>query len=457
MRRLLPLMLVFLFAAPATALAAEHRFTATQAGEALLELRASAPGTDWDRGGRESAVVTISVDGVYKEDVVLFMGARRFTYKVALGSIEAGNHTVEATFNRHKSPHGAAGARIGRMATRVVAAGDPTYLVHRHAPILYGRDLPEIQGAYENNRTDTPLIEYHTLTRDAQAGTTTIEYTVIWSNEDGGTNTPALMARWGRSTDIEWIYEVTLDESEQVVSETFQAPNHVELPFTGAKEGRHPLLMTSTSNNNLTAVTSPTAATNYRFFLDPSLALPEGRAREVVMDANPWTYEVMAKEMNREDRIEPQANTETREVSNQRNYLYIEFDKDTVPQNTAPGGWIGTALAVKLRGGDHWYLSHHDVADWSVQRDIPAATTVELPAGTRAGDVEAIKALAVPVDRDGAGPGAPPAEWSVSVRAIHRGFMLDRSYRPASSFVEWAGSETLTPARPEAVIWSRTA
>lgn len=455
MRRLLPLLLIFLLAAPATALGAERRFTAAQPGEALLELTASAPGTDWDRGGRESAVVSISVDGVYKEDVVLFMGARRFTYKLALGSIEAGNHTVEATFNRHKSPHGASGARIGAMTTRVVPASDPTSLVHRHAPILYGRDLPEIPGAYENNRTDTPLIEYHTLARDAQAGTTTIEYTVIWSNEDGGTNTPALMARWGRSTDIEWIYEVTLDASEKIVSETFQAAGHAELPFTGAKEGRHPLLMTSTSNNNLSAVVSPTAATAYRFFLDPSLALPEGRAREVVMDANPWTYEVMAKEMNREGRIEPTANTETPEVSNQRNYLYLEFDKDTSPANTAPGGWIGTALGVKLRGDDHWYLSHHGVTDWSVQRDIPAATTVELPAGTVAADVEAIKAVAVPVDRDGAGPGGPPADWSVRVRAIHRGFMLDRSYRPASSFVSWTGLETLTPATPEAVIWSR--
>ena len=40
---------------------------------------------------------------------------------------------------------------------------------------------------------------------------------MIWSNEDGGTNTPALMARWGRTTDIEWIYRVVLDRAGAIV------------------------------------------------------------------------------------------------------------------------------------------------------------------------------------------------------------------------------------------------
>ncbi len=98
---------------------------------------------------------------------------------------------------------------------------------------------------------------YHTVSTDPASGNTTIEYSVIWSNEDGGTNTPALMARWGRSTDIEWIYRVTLDPQGQIVSEVYQGPDHATAPFTGAKEGDHPLLQTSTINNNLTQVTDP--------------------------------------------------------------------------------------------------------------------------------------------------------------------------------------------------------
>jgi hypothetical protein len=74
-------------------------------------------------------------------------------------------------------------------------------------------------------------------------GATTIEYTTIWSNEDGGTNTPALMARWGRTTDIEWIYRLVLGDRGRILREAYQGPNHETKQFTGAKLGRHPLLV----------------------------------------------------------------------------------------------------------------------------------------------------------------------------------------------------------------------
>jgi hypothetical protein len=40
----------------------------------LLDLTASAPGTDWGTAGSESAVVTVTLDGKYNQDVVLFAG-----------------------------------------------------------------------------------------------------------------------------------------------------------------------------------------------------------------------------------------------------------------------------------------------------------------------------------------------------------------------------------------------
>ena len=108
---------------------------------------------------------------------------------------------MTASFDGAKSPSGATGADI--LALRPSLA--PDSLAQRYAPIVYGRDLPEVPGPYENNHTDVPLLTYHEQRADA-AGNTVLEYTVIWSNEDGGTNTPALMARWGRTTDIEWVY-----------------------------------------------------------------------------------------------------------------------------------------------------------------------------------------------------------------------------------------------------------
>lgn len=427
-------------------------FAAAKPGEALLDITASVPGADWQKAGRESAVVTVTLDGKYNQDVVLFMGQQKFTYQVALGPVKAGKHTVEVAFNPEKSPPAARGASVKKLKTQIVPEGSKDALAYKYSPILYGRDLPEIPGRYENNYTDTPLLMYHTVNKEAD-GNTTIEYTVIWSNEDGGTNTPALMARWGRSTDIEWIYRVTLDPQNRIVSEVYQAPGHGTLPFNGAKEGGHPFLVTSTSNNNVSPVFNPEISTGYRFFMDPSQTLPQNRAREVMMDKNPWSYQVMAKEMNREGKIEPKADPATPAVSDQRNYLYIEIDKDTVPPNSNPGAWVGTAVAVKLKGDATWYTSHHNIPDWSIQRDIPAATTVELPPGAGVRDIEAVKAMAVPVDYNPADSVMPPRDYRITVTAINRAFFLDEVYLPRKSFIGWQGSVVLTPEQPEAVIW----
>ena len=92
------------------------------------------------------------------------------------------------------------------------------------------------------------MLAYHASHARRADGTRTIEYTVIWSNEDGGTNSPALMARWGRTTDIEWIYRVRVDAAGNVARRRLpRRPNHEVLPFTGAKENDHPLLQTATS------------------------------------------------------------------------------------------------------------------------------------------------------------------------------------------------------------------
>ncbi len=428
-------------------------FVAKKGGEALLDLTASAPGTDWGKAGSESAVVTVTLDGKYNQDVVLFAGEQSFTYQLALGTVSPGRHTVEVAFNKEKSPAGATGAQIHSLSTQVVSAKDPAALAYQYSPILYGRDLPEIPGQYENNYTDVPLIMYHTTSTDPASGNTTIEYTVIWSNEDGGTNTPALMARWGRSTDIEWIYRVTLDPQNKIVSEFYQAPNHATLPFTGAKEGNHPLLQTSTSNNNLTQVTDPAISSGYRFFMDPSQTLPDNRAREVVMDENPWSYQIMAKELVREGKIEANPKPSTPEVSDQRNYLYIEIDKDTTYATPpAPGTWVGTAVAVKLEGDHRWYTSNHDIPDWSIQRDIPAATTVELPPGTTANDIEAIKVFAVPVDSNPNDTMPAPSDYTIHFTDVNRAFFLDSNYLPGSSFIDWSGDVVLTPQNPEAIV-----
>jgi hypothetical protein len=172
------------------------------------------------------------------------------------------------------------------------------------------------------------------------------------------------------------------------------------------------------------------------------------------MDENPWSYQIMAKELVREGKIEATPDPSTPEVSDQRNYLYIEIDKDTTyPEPPAAGNWVGTAVAVKLKGDDTWYTSNHNVSDWSIQRDIPAATTVELPPGTTADDIEAIKVFAVPVDSDPNDTTPAPSDYTIHFTDINRAFFLDSNYLPGSSFIDWSGDIVLTPQNPEAVVW----
>lgn len=429
--------------------ATKTTLVADRTGEATLDLTASAPGTGWGREGSESAVATVRLDGGYAEDVVLFNGQQRFTYKTALGPVEKGRHTVRVTFNDAKSPPEASGIKVDGLKSRSFPTGGAVgeaAQVRRYSPILYGRNLSDIEGRYENNYTDVPMLMYHTKSTEQATGNTTIEYTIIWSNEDGGTDTPALMARFGRSTDIEWVYRVTLGPDGALLKEEYQGPGHVTTPFAGAKEGDHPLLVTSTSNNNFTPVADPSQSTGYRFFLNPTQVLPADRTREVMMDRNPWTYPIMAKELVREDKIESPASPSTPGVSDQRNYLYLELDKTTQPSPQ----FVGTAIVVKLAGDPKRYTSHHDIDGHSVTRDDPAATTIELPPGTTAGDVREVRALAVPINPDGA---EVPRDYTVEFTEIERAFFLDEGYRPRPSFIRWEGNETLTPQRPEAVVW----
>jgi hypothetical protein len=423
-------------------------FNTESPGTALLNLTASTLEVPEIPSKQNSAVVvTLLLDRKYNQDIVLFKGQEEFTYQVSLGSVNVGKHTVEAIFAPKKSSIEAKGAKVKNFVINVIPDRDRQALIYQYSPILYGRNLLQIPGTYENNYTDIPLLMYHTIDKDLD-GNTTIKYTVIWSNEDGGTSTPALMAKWGRSTDIEWIYQVTLDPLGNIVSEAYHGFAHLKFPLIGSKEGKHPLLVTATINNVMMPVTVANYSTGYRFFLDPSPSLPQNRSREAMMDANPWIYSVMVGELLKEGKIEAIANPATPEVSDPRNYLYLEVNKTTMHSHGLWGVRVGVAIAVKLKEDPQWYASHHYIPEWSIQRDRPAATTVELPFGTGRDNIEVIKAIAIPV------------EWTVSndykiaLTNINRAFFLDNNYLPQESFIDWIGEIILTSEHPEAIVWN---
>jgi len=183
-----------------------------------------------------------------------------------------------------------------------------------------------------------------------------------------------------------------------------------------------------------------------RFSLSTVQTRPVEAAREYIMDTNPWTYPVMAQEMLRENKIESPSDPSTRLVGDQRSYLYVAFDHDTVPP--AAAGAVGLIAEVRLNGDNTVYRSNHDVPDWSVNRDVPAATTVELPAGTTPADVASLAVRRVPT-----GPTDPGA--TLNVTDVERAFFLTQDYLPESSFIDWHGSQSLTQANPSATLWTQ--
>jgi hypothetical protein len=245
-----------------------------------------------------------------------------------------------------------------------------------------------------------------------------LQYTVSFSNEDGGTSTRALMARWGRTTDVEYIYRAWLDAAGEVTRATIQAQDHKEVAFRGQREGFHPILIPSTDNNMVADQgTSP-----IRYQIPPYLMDLSAHSREQIMDEHPIAYRVMAQELKRENKLRPFGTVDGEKSSDPRNYLYVEakvVNRDS-----------GVAVLVRLRGEARWLSSHLGRNDYAISRDGWVRTTVELRPGTKAEQIDEIgfECLVSNEDRP-----EPPLSGTCRVEQVSKMFFLDQEYRPQPS------------------------
>jgi hypothetical protein len=425
------------------------RFQTHDLGEELLDLTAAAPGVSWQNASSTSAVLRVSVDGRYVTDDVV-MDSSLVTRSFDLGPLFVGRHKLTLHFDTDASSAGATQVAVARTHFHTVAYGTPGWTVLSHSPILYGRNVENVagepSGRYQNASTDTPLVAWHEQTPAATPGHTVLLYSIVWSNEDGGTSTPALMARWGRTTDIEWIYQVEVDANGNTVPGTavFQSPNHGTEVFAGTYELDRPELQTCTLNNNV----CDTVDDPMRFSLSTAESLDSTtHAREQVMDANPWTYRVMADEVRREGKVVAHPDpAQTTLIADPTNYLYLVVRKQTVKPANSGVFWVGVAIGVRLKGDSSLYRSDFGMhPDWSVERDDPAATTVLLPPGTRPSDIAEIDAIRVAF--------GPDTGARVRVKAVNRAFFLGRNDEPRASFFSRRTPAMLTVAAPTAVLY----
>ncbi|GBC78671.1 hypothetical protein HRbin08_02167 [bacterium HR08] len=391
----------------------ERTFRVDAEAEVVAELRARSPEANWGEAGREAAVLTVLLNGRYHQDVVLFAGAESFRYALHLGRVRPGAHTVRVMWNRARSAPRVPAPVIEEFTLHLVSRADPEFLPLTHSPILYAR--PNTIGRF----SDIPLLMWYEVTRAPE--TLTIRYSVIFSNEDGGTETSALMARWGRATDIEWVYAVTLTPTGRILDARYQGPRHRTRRFRGRREGDHPLLLVASDNNNF----SDRGRSPMRFALRPIPFDTSAVAREELMDQYPWTYRIMAEELKREGKLGSTVRIGEC-IPDPRRYVYIEIAAD---QRDA-----GLSLAVKLAGGRMWYTSDLGLAYFKLERSGFLRTAIPLPEGATASQIER---LLLRCDALG-DPRPPRAEERFAlagcfVRNIRKVFLLDSEFRPGPS------------------------
>ncbi len=391
----------------------EKTFTVQSESEVLLDLTAVAPGTSWLETGREAAVVTLSVDGRYSQDVILFGGARDFTYPLMLGRLASGDHSLRVEYNRKQSAPGAGTVRVREARITSVDKSGAEHRALAFAPIIFARR--DTIGRF----SDAPLLAWYETERKPDE--TVIRYSVIFTNEDGGTQTNALMARWGRTTDIELIYEARFDGQGRLVSSTFQGKDHKEFAFNGSREADHPLFIVSTDNNMF----SDQGQSEMRFAIRPIPFDLSHASREELMYRHPWTYQLMSDELRRENKID-EASRIGQRIADPRHYLYIEAgakQKDTA-----------ISFAVKLMGSPKWYTSDSGINYYKVDRDGYFQTTVRLPAGTT---IDRIERLAVRCDIAGDPRSREEfealADAGCELSDVKRVFVLDKNYLPGAT------------------------
>ncbi len=414
----------------AGALLREERFRAERASEVVVTLTAGCERCDWAQPGREAAALALSVDGKYSQHLILSRGEALADYRVALGSLAEGRHRLEIRLDRGASARHIGTVSVQRARFALVSEGAGDHAMLAFAPILHAR--PDTLERF----TDLPLLMW--CERETIPGGVRLRYSVIFSNEDGGTPIDRLMATWGRATDIEYVYSVELDDAGKLLGEEFQGKDHKRLPFRGPHEGTHPLEWVVTDNN----MVADQGDTTRRYALAPERFDLTDVSREAVMDAHPWTYRVSAQEARREGRVADDARPGAGKIPDPRRFVTLEACGEV--QDAA----LAFALGAAGPGGEtRWYESDGGLPKFRVARSGCFRSAVALPPG-EAGRLVALRLRAhTRLPQEGEPP-LPPGTGRARLTRINKLFLLGEDDEPAENLFARAGEAALVAEGP---------
>ena len=375
-----------------------------QNGEYLLDITCSS-NTSWQESQNESSILSIYIDGEYNQDIILFNGSEDHVYKQSIGFLQEGNYEINFLFNYQKSSQNASIITINNYLLYNASDINIDNDIFKYSPIVYGRN---IFSDNESNHTDIPLLMYYDISHNTESKT--ITYGIIFSNEDSrvGIGLSDMMLSWGRTTDIEWVYTIVINQQNEIVSEVFQGASHITTDFNGEKFGTHPYLINATANCNF----SDTGTSNYKLFLSPNNSINGDHTREDLMDQNPWTYKIMGQELINENKYEENQDPTHWELSDIRNYIYLEY-------NSSQYGIINNARIYALFYDNCYeYANTHNDPDinFSIGNGVHR-TAIELPEDFNADN---LKYLSFYTDSE--------SEYSIAINNINKLFYLSEDY-----------------------------
>ena len=395
----------------------------TELSEVVATLTAECERCDWAVKGREAVLLEVRVDDKYSQHVALVRGSHASDYRILLGRMAPGRHAVTISRDERRSAAHAGAATIDRLALSTVAPSAPDFDSTSRAPFLRARP-----GTVERF-SDFPLVMY----AERHAGSEgpapyDLQYTVIFSNEDGGTPSDRLMATWGRTTDIEFVFGVTAVRGTQPPREIIQTEGHRWVDFNGSRSAGHPELWVATDNN---MVADHGADDLIRFAPAPMLVALNGVSREKVMDDAEWTYQTTSAEMLREERVVSSGLDGTGRMADPRRYAVVEACGELVDAT------LEFEVGVRTAAGDlTWHSSDLGLSAFRIARSGCFRAGALVPDGVSLPDLDAVR---VRVLRHPSAPldGQP---GRVVLTRVNQVLMLDRDFRPVHINIDWNGS-----------------
>ena len=411
----------------------DRPFTVERAGEVTATVVARCGGCSWASPARPAAMLVLEVDGRYAQHLALTRGEGPADYPVSLGRLGAGTHRLAVRLDRGWTPKAVRDVAIPDVRIATIADDDPAFRALAYAPVLHPR--PNELGRF----TDVPLVMWYET--DATSRGTRIRYSVIFSNEDGGTP-----ATWGRLTDIEYVLGIEFDRDGRVLEATYQAKDHKILPYRALAPGRRPALWVVTDNN----MVSESGVTKPVFAPAPIPFDLSATSREAVMDAQPWTYQVSSQEALREGRVTENPAPGSHRIFDPRRYVYVEACAETRDATLTFG------VAVDGPEGLRWSESDAGQKEYRIIRqssEFPNGCfrgAVALPADAAEAPLRALRFRAYTRRTREGEPEVPPGTAAATVLRVNKVFRLGPDFLPGPGLFEWKGALPLTvdgPAR----------